>query len=305
MTHDMSVILTVVDGAASLRRCLAALRAQEAAPSLETIVAYDDTVKDVAALKPDFPEIIFIDLGNIGDPPSNALEEHELIDKRRAAGLAAASAPIIAMIEDRGPPQPGWARAMIDLHTEHPHAVIGGGIVNKAPTAMLRDAFKCDYARYEPPAPAGERDFLTDINLSYKRAPLLAVKDQWADGYKEVPVHDAIVQNGGKLLYSPNALVELARQSRPAGALLAERFHWGRVVARIRGAGISRLKSLGLAAGTPLLPFLLLMRIYGHHRAKGRGLWQFIREAPPLFLLLIFWSIGEFMGYIDRALSST
>src|SRR5687768_2787593 len=113
---ELSVVVTVVEGEPALSRCLEALTRQDDAPSLEVLIPYDDTVSEVGDLKARFPQFQFISLGRIAADPAalNPFSEHELFDRRRSAGLAAARGRLIAMLEDRGAPRADWARAMAD-----------------------------------------------------------------------------------------------------------------------------------------------------------------------------------------------
>jgi GT2 family glycosyltransferase len=125
-----SVVVTIVDGGEQLRRCLVALAPQAKSPAVEVLIPCDDTVGDLAALRGEFPGFRFIPLGRLptvrtsGSPAGR----HELIDQRRAAGLAAATGDIVALLEDRGVPRPEWVATLLDLHTRLSHPAIGGAI---------------------------------------------------------------------------------------------------------------------------------------------------------------------------------
>ena len=100
----LSVIVTVVDGGATLERCLAALAAQQGAPDLEVLVPHDDTLGDLAPLAAKFPGVRFLPLGHLATqhPAAGPGGQHELFDRRRSAGLGAATGELIAILEDRG-----------------------------------------------------------------------------------------------------------------------------------------------------------------------------------------------------------
>ena len=109
---SLSVIVTVVDGGDALRRCLLALMRQRLAPPMDIVVPYDASISaTVMALRPEFPGVRFLGLGRIDTerPLHSAAGQHELFDRRRAAGLAAARGDLVAMLEDRGAPGPDWA----------------------------------------------------------------------------------------------------------------------------------------------------------------------------------------------------
>ena len=86
----LSVVVTIVDGPAALRRCLAALGKQRNAPTLQVLVPFDDSVPGVATLTSEFPEVHFISMGAVSTdrPAASAAGQHELFDRRRSAGLS-------------------------------------------------------------------------------------------------------------------------------------------------------------------------------------------------------------------------
>ena len=273
---------------------------------MQVIVPFDETVSGVDGLKTEFPAFEFLDIGAVtSKEPRNDLEEHGIIDIRRARGLSAAEGSLIGVIEDRGWPRPDWARKMVDLHAAHDSPAIGGPVENAAPNTMLSAVFMCDFGRSESPFEAGEREYITDINICYKRAPLHRVKSLWQDRYLEVPVNLALQADGAKLLLLEGPSVVQERLPRPASALFAERFYWGRVFGRVRTEDAGLVRTALLLMIVPGLPFLLFWRHFQMHRAKKRSFGSFCRLAPYLFPLLICWCFGEGVGYIEGANKSS
>ena len=127
----LSVVVTIVDGAQTLRECLQRLLAQEGAPDIEVIVPVDHATRAEAAMSEVFPTVRFIDYGAPFDGviPTAPLSRHRFFDKRRAIGLEHARGDVIAILEDCGFPAPGWASAIIALHQENDEGVIGGAMV--------------------------------------------------------------------------------------------------------------------------------------------------------------------------------
>ncbi len=296
---DLSVVVTVVDGGAALARCLSALAAQPGAPALEVLVPCDDTAASSATIARGFPGVRVLDMGAVltEHPCATAAGQHELFDRRRAAGLAAASGALVAIVEDRGVPEPDWAAAMADLHRRLPHAVIGGAVAPGKSGAWLRAAFLCDYARYAPPFAEGPRDFVTDVNVCYKRRALEATRALWQQRYHETTVHWALRRAGETLHLSPAPVVRQVRDDRGTGALLAERFAWGRLFAVTRARESTPAQRLVRTATSPLLPFVMWWRIL--RGAAGRGeSGGVLLLTPILFVLLAGWAAGEAAGYL-------
>lgn len=299
MMNSLSVVVTIVDGGPALQRCLAALTTQAGAPPFEVVVPHDRSVAGIPVLAAQFPGCRFLDLGDVATerPAGSAAGQHELFDRRRAAGLAAAGGDIVAIVEDRAPPRSDWAASLLAEHTRHPHAVIGGAVANGRDVALHRAVFLSDYGRYEPPFEAGPRDWVTDVNVSYKRPSLEAVRAVWADAYHETSVHWALQRAGATLWLTPAFVVESRRDELTMGGLLGERFAWGRLFAatRARESGLGR--RLVRAAAAPVLPLVLLLRIARREIARRRGA-KLPAIVPALILLLTAWSLGEATGEI-------
>ena len=159
----LSIVVTIVDGGAVLSRCLEALASQNDPPPMEVIVPYDDTVTGMAPVMARFEAFVFVSLGNLpaGAPKAGPGGQHELFDRRRAAGLAVANGDIVAILEDRGVPRSDWASAAARLHGELGHAVIGGAIENGLDRMLNWAVYFCDFGRYQLPFAAGRREYVS------------------------------------------------------------------------------------------------------------------------------------------------
>jgi GT2 family glycosyltransferase len=296
----LSVVVAVVEGGAALRGCLAALAAQRDAPPFEVIVARDASLDDAVALEAGFPQVRWV-LLEAGPAPRSALEAHVAIDRRRAAGLAAARAPLVAMLADRGWPEPDWARRLVELQTAEPAAAIGGAVVNGADGALRRALFVCDFGRFEPPLHDDDPVWVSDVNVCYRRDALERLRPLWERRYQEAEVHWALRERG-----EPHRLRDAPRVVHRRGAArwpaaLAERVQWGRNFARLRGAGVSRAHCLARIAAAPLVPFVVAVR---HVRGQLRRhpALPVLAALPALWLVLACWSAGEAIGYAEAAL---
>jgi hypothetical protein len=297
----LTVVVTIVEGREAVRRVLRALTTQETPPALEILVPFDQSVREVATLEAEFPSVRFLALGDVSTelPLSSAGGEHELFDRRRAAGLKIARGDLIAIIEDRGAPVADWARTVVALHAEMSHAVIGGAI-DPLPSSLLQWAIHvCDFTRYTSPFDGGPRDWVSDVNVSYKRSALQQTEALWRERYQEPVVHWALQQAGETLYLSPALRVEHRRAPVPLGQLMSERFHWGRLFGAIRGRRMDPLRRMVLACATPLIPLVVLVRHGRAQAAKGQGL-RFLRASPAVLALLFVWTAGEITGVVTR-----
>lgn len=298
---DLSIVMTIVDGGAVLTRCLDALAAQKGDARFEVLIPYDHMTRDTGDLAARYPQFDFIDLGAIlgGIVPKNPLEMHAFYDTRRAEAMKRAQGRLIGIIEDRGVPDPHWAETMIRLHDDHPHGVIGGAVTNGVNRLWNWAIFFCDFGRYQPPLSAENPEYVTDTNIVYKRETIMSVRHLWDVKYQEAQVNWALRDAGAGLLLTDAAITEQHRPKVSISAMVGERLHWARMFGQVRGREITRLQRLKLCLGMPILPFLLFIRHFRRQVAKGRHVGKYIAAAPLTLFLLICWSAGEFIGYVE------
>ena len=296
----LTVIVAVVDGGAALERCLKALLTQSDPPPMEVLVPYDSTIAHVGGMASSYPSVRFLDLGQLpaSDSPASAGGKHELIDRRRAGGLAVARGEIVAMIEDRAVPRADWAASVVRLHRDNPNAVIGGAIQNGRDQLLNWTVYFCDFGRYQLPFAAGVRRYVSDVNVSYKRRALEQTRDIWYPRYHEPLVHWALERAGEGLLLSPDLVVEQMRDDLTIASLLSERFAWGRLFGSLRNKDAALPRRLVRAAAAPLVPFVLLARFARDQMVKGMPMRRFIVVAPLMFVFSCAWAAGEATGSV-------
>jgi len=314
---ELSVVVTVTTGGQHVERCLEALLAQVApiapiaepddpqadGPAVEILVPVDASVAGVAGWAARFPTVRFPEVPGEAPRAEDPGSAHLAYDRRRATGLAAARAPILALTEDHARPAPDWCRRILAAHRRLPHAAIGGAIDNASPQTLTWAVYFSDFGRYQSPLPEGPADYVSDVNVSYKRAALLEVAETWRGTYHETAVHGALKARGGILWRAPEIIVQQARGKLALGPVLRERFAWGRLYAGKRAHEVPAAKRWLLALGAPLLPPLLLARQLRNTLARGRNVGPFLRALPALVLLVCCWSAGEAVGLWTGAAS--
>jgi hypothetical protein len=297
----MSLVITIVDGHDVLRRMLHAIRNQQGAPPLQVLAPYDDSRPDIGAMAGEFPEVEFFSIGTVQTthPIDSAGGQHELFDRRRAAGLKRATGDLVAILEDRAPPRPDWCATMARLHAELPHAVMGGAIESASTDALNWAFYACDFSRYAPPFDAGPREWVSDVNVCYKRRALELTRDLWQARFHEPEVHWRLLQRGETLYLTPEAVVDYKTPYTSLLGVLPERFQWGRLFGYIRARNVTAGARLKFIAAGPVLPFVLFARHAAAQRGRGQGP-RFWRSAPLMLPLLMAWSAGEVWGYVTR-----
>ena len=79
---------------------------------------------------------------------------------------------------------------------------------------------------------------------------------------------------------------------------LSERFHYSRSFAGMRVTGAPLLTRLAWAAGSVLLPGLLVGRLTRNVLRRRLHLGWYVRAFPLVVLFSVAWAVGEFAGYL-------
>jgi hypothetical protein len=175
---------------------------------------------------------------------------------------------------------------------------VGGPVDKRGKDTMLNWAsYLSDYGRYMNPVAEGPVGYLTDVNVTYKRASLEATSQLWQKEFHETTVNWALQDQGKQLLLSRRVAVRQQRSLELRYAL-GERYRFGRLFASTRVAGAGLAKRVFYAGASAILPAILLARVYRNVFSKRRFDTPFLRIIPALVLLNLVWSWGEVMGYL-------
>lgn len=280
-----------------LERTLEALSRQQEAPPMEVLVPYHAGIRGVASLRERYPQVRFLMCDNLltyrTDVPGR---DHH--DELRARALLAASGEIVALTEDHGRPDPRWCANIVKAF-QGDYAGVGGAIENGVDRLLNWAVYFCDFGAYQNPVSAGPTSMISDVNASYRREALEAIRPVWEQSFNQVVVNRAILERGGKLGIFPDIVVWQHREGLRLGEAVAERFVWGRSFASARCGWIGRGERLLRALTTPLLPAVLVARMAANVLRKGRLRKQFAAALPLILLLEASWSLGELAGYLS------
>ena len=287
-TLEMSVVIVTPDCYETIRKTMQHLRAQTVRDCLEVVIVASSLERlalDDGELK-EFFQFRVVEVGEIGS-----------IARAHAAGIRAASAPVVVISEDHSFPEADWAHALIERHRE-PWAAVGPVVRNANPDSLISWAdFFLGYGAWLDPTPAGEIDHLPGHNSSYKRAILLEY-DRVLEAMLEAEfgLHEALRAKGYRLYLEPAARTAHMNFGRLV-PWIPYLVHAGRVFAAARAGQWSPLRRLVYIVGAPLIPLVRLWRTRADIRRPGRPAHLWPRIVPALMVGLTLDAVGQVLGY--------
>lgn len=123
MPADLSVVICSLNGAAGVDRCLRALAAQKDV-DLQVIVVDDGSTDDTSEVAAEHGATVLRHETNGG------------LSAARNTGIRAATAPVVAFLDDDCEPEPEWARELIDAYEDGVLGV-GGPVVPDGPANFM------------------------------------------------------------------------------------------------------------------------------------------------------------------------
>lgn len=246
----LSIVLAT-DTYETIRPVLAALRRQASAREIEPIVVLlggDATavrLEDLSA----FPRAKVV-------PSVNHLAE------ARAAGVRAASAPIVFIGETHTYPEPGWAEALLAAFNG-PWAAVVPAIGNANPArAASSAAYLFDYGMWGPNRRSGEIGDPLIYNTAYRREVLLSLGDGLPAALdpSEESLWPLLTARGHRAAFASDARI-LHLNIGTFRTLIREKFCVGVVLGTHRSARWSPLRRLLYFIASPLIPIVLFGRV--------------------------------------------
>jgi hypothetical protein len=220
-------------------------------------------------------------------------------DARSAAGLAA-TAPIVAYIEEHCVAEDGWLDAVIAAFESDTWDAIGYEISNGNPGEGVSDSiFLLSYARWAPPARAGATSLLPAMNVAFRREVLLEFRDKLPGLMVfETALYAALVASGRRLGIVPTARIRHLNESSLATALEANLL-CHRVMAHSRAELLewSAAKRWVHILSAPLVPWYRLARMttaISLFRPRQLGAW--IRSLPVFMACAYAAAFGKVAG---------
>jgi hypothetical protein len=212
------------------------------------------------------------------------------------AGMAASTAPLVAITEGHCIFADNWAATAIDAHKRSQSSVIGGAVLPGKELGTLNTAlFLCDYAQFLPPLEKGSTADLPGNNVVFKRACLKDVSQFASNGFWKTFYCRQLEEQGHALEIDP-AMVVYYNRRLTTGAVISRRYHHGRCFGGMRAGMCSTSKRAIYCAAGIALPALLSWKLGKRCLHKQQYLPQLLAVSPSAFLCLSTWAIGEWIG---------
>ncbi len=289
MTPRLSAIAITPDNYGTIRAIVRAVGRQDIASDIELVIVGPPrerlgiVEKDLAP----FARVTFVAMPGFGDTPSH-----------RAAGIRAASASIIVLLEEHCFPAAGWARALLARH-EGDWTGVAPLVLNGNPaTSVSWSNFLMEYGGWLAVPSAQPLHHVPGHNSSYKRAPLI----EYGNRLEQMIASESAMQldlggKGHRFCVEREATVYHLNPSKllPSVSLA----HWGgRLYASNRSREWPMARRLFYVAASPLIPLVRFAKIWPVWRGTGRTRPSTVSLISPLSLLLVANGSGEMMGYL-------
>ncbi|WP_218081773.1 glycosyltransferase family protein [Anthocerotibacter panamensis] len=208
-------------------------------------------------------------------------------------GLAAAMGNLIAVTEGHCTFAADWAQQAIAAHAGTDVPVLGGVVEpGEGLTALDWALYFCDYGQFLAPLVGGLNSDLPGNNIVFKRQ-ILAGKEFTATGFWKTFF---CYELQGEALRAEPALVCFYNRHLKLLPLLVRRWHHGRCFGAMRADKSSWSRKLLYALIGPLVPGLLVYKLWGRVWPKNRYRGRFLRVLPLSLLILTAWAVGEWVG---------
>lgn len=284
---SVSVVIASGAGGGFLSKCLASLAPQVQSPEIEVIVVDRCGEAIVVDIEDQYPFVRII---------RTEPDKHPSIPELRAIGAGQAKGEIIAVIEEHCIAPNGWIEAIQDGFQET-DAGIGGPILdNDYDKTMDWAVYFSEYHNYLPPWQNGPRFILNGANIAYRRNKLLQFKDMLNSGYWEVVLHPLLAVDGG--FWSEAKMGVYHTGPFKFGYYIKQRYLLSRVWGGTQRDKVGYRRRIFYLMIGPLIPFLLLMRIFQRVRKTPRFLNKFFMTLPLLVPILFAYVYGEWLGYL-------
>jgi hypothetical protein len=283
--HPTVSLIIATDELQTLSHVLPYFRAQTIIDEIELVlVAPAGTSTPDSALFDGFAEVRIVEVGSVTP-----------LARARAAGVRAASAPLVLIGETHALPAPDLVETLVAAQAEGWAAVVPGFRNGNPDGAVSWSNLILTYGRLVSAAKRRELDAVPAYNGCFRRELLVdygpALDDMLDAGSG---LSGDLRARGHRFASIGDAVLEHVNVSAPS-AWLPERFVCGRAFAYVRMQRWPTWRRVAYVAAAPLLPVPFLRTAFGVWRRMRR-------ETPPLTLPALVvgamaWCAGEACGY--------
>ena len=233
-----------------------------------------------------FANVQFVEVDTIHPVPSS-----------RAAGIRAASAPIVFLGETHSFPDPHLAEMLIAAHENDWDAVVPGLSNANPKSAWSWASFLMDYGTWDDSLEARPIEGGPTWNVAYRKSFLMEIDsrlDQAMEHGDELAVW--FHERNGRAYFEPRARLEHANCER-FQSWAEQRYLCGVLVASSRRKRWKLGRRALYIAASPLIPFVIMRRLWPTVRAlRAKGALP-LSAIPAMLLGTILRTAGEVVGY--------
>lgn len=292
---DNEPLLTVIlatDTLPRVERVLQSLASQTIAGRIEIVL--------VMTTRPDQQNLANLTKG-VHSVRTVLVESIVPLAKARAKGVLAARAPFLFIAETHAYPDPELAERLIAaLSGEWSVAV--PGFRNSNPNSGLSWAgFLSDYGAWSDTLVAGEIDRSPSHDAAFRRSVLLDFGDRLDKALTfGDELHVTLHKRGQRCYFESSAGIQHVNIAR-FRSFARERYLSGVLIGGYRRERWSWVRRIAYAGGSPLIPIVILSRIYKGVREVGRREKLPAGTTAAIFLGAFFKAAGEARGYLFGA----
>jgi hypothetical protein len=296
--HDPAPLLSVVlatDAYETIRPVIAALGRQRSPHTIEPVIVLP--ARAAASVRRE-------DLHAFAPVQIVPIASAFWLAVARAAGVRAATAPVVFIGETHTYAQAGWAEALLAAFDDGCAAVVPA-IDNANPNGALSwGSYVFDYGSWNSNRAAGEMRDPLMYNTAYRRSVLLSIGEglERALNPSEEEMWTRLRAAGHRATFTPEARIVHVNVGQPR-SFLAEKFYAGAVLGMRRAARWPWRRRLLYIVASPLIPMVLFARVLPAARLIGLSRLP-VATVPLLFVAAVAKAAGELAGYLGLPLRS-
>jgi hypothetical protein len=216
----------------------------------------------------------------------------------KAAGVKAAGAPLVAILEDHTFPGPTWAEGLLKAHQRGDYAVVGPVVKNANPfTGASWGNFYVYYGESSYRHDDDELRYLMANHACYRRDVLTRYADRLPDLMNTEPLFQAeLLAQGYKLHQTADSIAYHFNFSRIRDGIREYR-HFSRQFAHQRAIDWGMIRRLAYILGSPLIPLVRIFRVFDCWQKGGRKPGVLMKMLIPALAVLCFGAASEIIGY--------